>query len=211
MKAYICDGSQQCQLNHKEQDCETQRKFTLQRIVVRNCVSIHIDSKEAECLPTDPLKFKKINPLNHFNQYLFPKAFKLEDCPDGMALCKVGNQECFLQYKRCMFERDIYGSPVHCKSTEHLKFCALHECPDAFKCPDSYCIPVHMVCDNIDDCPNKEDEHGCSNVVDTHGMLRCKSGDIFVHRKHICDDVVHCMDSFADEFHCDHVRLFFLD
>ena len=170
---------------------------------------MHIESNKGDCLPTDPLKFKIINQLNQFNQYLhvFSKASKSEECPNGTVLCKVANQECFLQYKRCLFERDIYGTPVHCTGTEHLRYCALHECPDAFKCPDSYCIPVHMVCDNIDDCPNKEDEQGCSNIVDKRGLLRCTSDDIYVHQKHVCDNVLHCMDSFDDEFYCDQVSL----
>ena len=166
-----------------------------------------IAAEEVACLSTDPLKFKRINRFNHFNQFPFTNTLKSKECPETMTLCRVASQECFLQYTRCLFERDIYGSPVHCKSTEHLKFCALHECPDAFKCPDSYCIPVHMVCDNVDDCPNKEDEQGCSNILDTKGLLRCKSDDIFVHRNHVCDEVVHCMNSLDDEFYCDEVWL----
>ena len=90
------------------------------------------------------------NRITQFNQYS-------SDC-DGDSLvkplCDYGSSECFSADRICTFERDIYGDPVHCSDTEHLRYCASHQCPDAFKCDGSYCIPVHMVCDTILDCPD---------------------------------------------------------
>ena len=86
-------------------------------------------------------------------------------------LCDYGSSECYSPNKICMFERDIYGDPVHCSDTEHLRYCALHECANAFKCHGSYCIPIHMVCDMIVDCPDGEDENNCDILV-TQGMFR---------------------------------------
>ena len=60
------------------------------------------------------------------------------------------------------------GEPLHCNNTEHLRHCAQHQCPAMFKCTGSYCIPLHMVCDDVADCQDKEDEIGCH-------QLECKS------------------------------------
>ena len=86
-------------------------------------------------------------------------------------LCDFGSSECYSPNKICTFERDIYGNPVHCSDTQHLRYCASHECPNAFKCQGSYCIASHMVCDKILDCPDGDDEHDCDNVA-TKGMFR---------------------------------------
>ena len=98
--------------------------------------------------------------ITQFTQYS-------SDC-DGDSLvkplCDYGSSECFSADRICTFERDIYGDPVHCSDTEHLRYCASHQCPDAFKCDGSYCIPVHMVCDTILDCPDGEDEAGCDKL-----------------------------------------------
>ena len=86
-------------------------------------------------------------------------------------LCDYGSSECFSADRICTFERDMYGDPVHCSDTEHLRYCASHQCPDAFKCDGSYCIPVHMVCDKILDCPDGEDEAGCDDLK-VEGLFR---------------------------------------
>ena len=86
-------------------------------------------------------------------------------------LCNYGSSECYSPHKICTFERDIYGNPVHCSDTEHLRYCASHQCPNAFKCHGSYCIPSHMVCDLIVDCPDGEDEYNCDSLI-TQGMFR---------------------------------------
>ena len=72
---------------------------------------------------------------------------------------------CYLDYKRCAFERNIQGNPVHCRTTEHLQYCADHQCPDMFKCKASYCIAIHMVCDGVNDCPENEDERYAPGVM----------------------------------------------
>ena len=51
------------------------------------------------------------------------------------------------------------------------RYCLEHECPDRFKCPGTYCIDIHLVCDGIADCPDDADETGCQHYV-TAGLLR---------------------------------------
>ena len=37
-----------------------------------------------------------------------------------------------------------------------------YACVDGtLKCPGSYCIDIEHICNNVMDCPNGEDEHGC--------------------------------------------------
>ena len=135
---------------------------------------MHIGSHLTEfgCLQFHPFDYKPIcldvynlpllwesSRVTHYNQYS-------SDCDDDSLvkpLCDYGSSECFSADRICTFERDIYGDPVHCSDTEHLRYCASHQCPDAFKCDGSYCIPVHMVCDTILDCPDGDDEAGCEN------------------------------------------------
>ena len=83
-----------------------------------------------------------------------------------------------------MFERTQYADPAHCRSTHHLKYCKHHECPDSYKCQESYCIALHMVCDGVNDCPDSEDELFCDNL-NTRGLLHCRGDDIYVHPRHI--------------------------
>ena len=111
--------------------------------------------------------------VTQFNQYTTECSY---DNASNLltTLCDYGSPECFQPDRICSFERDIYGDPAHCTDTGHLRFCKSHECPDAFKCHGSYCIPVHMVCDMIADCPDDEDEHECDVMV-TKGMLRYHS------------------------------------
>ena len=43
--------------------------------------------------------------------------------------CTSSSDQVYQMSKTCMFERDIYGNPVHCSNTEHLQFCPDHVCP----------------------------------------------------------------------------------
>ena len=73
-----------------------------------------------------------------------------------------------------------------------------------FRCRKSYCIPLFMVCDNISDCQRGQDEALCTagSLVSTaeksfnmEGLLRCRFDNIYIPSFHICDGVVHCLQS----------------
>jgi len=51
----------------------------------------------------------------------------------------------------------------------HLTHCETWTCKNTFKCPGSYCLPVHMVCDGDSDCEHGEDEALCAN--NTQGYI----------------------------------------
>ena len=59
-----------------------------------------------------------------------------------------------------------------------------------------------MVCDGVNDCPDSEDELFCDNL-NTRGLLHCRGDDIYVHPRHVCDEVLHCLMSYDDELICE--------
>ena len=79
-----------------------------------SCVPVHtiIDSTEYTDVVTQ------------FDQYFGPwKCLE-----EGTALCNFHDFECYPVHKRCVFERDIYGDPVHCRLAEHLEQCEEDQC-----------------------------------------------------------------------------------
>ena len=153
--------------NAKEKDANFILTISL-HLTVLGCLQFHPYDQNPICLAVYnvPILWEPKR-VTQFNQYS-------SDC-DGESLlkplCDYGSRECFSADRICTFERDIYGDPVHCSDTEHLRYCASHQCPDAYKCDGSYCIPVHMVCDEILDCPDGEDETGCDDLG-VEGLFR---------------------------------------
>ena len=133
-----------------------------------SCLQFQLYTSNQICLATFHTHILwDLKRVTQFNQYT-------TNCSNDKlltTLCDYGSSECFTPDRICSFERDIHGDPVHCTDTGHLRFCKTHECPDAFKCHQSYCIAVHMVCDGVPDCPDGEDEHGC-DTLKTDGMFR---------------------------------------
>ena len=123
-------------------------------------------------------------------------------CKSGFSYCDHLSNECFANEGKCIFMRDLYGNSKYCSGTQHLKFCLKHECPGRFKCPQSYCIGLHMVCDTIADCPDKDDELNC-HAVHASGLFKCKHENIYVSLTHVCDGLTDCLYSFDDEAACE--------
>ena len=90
--------------------------------------------------------------------------------------CIPGHPCCFSSDKLCVFEKDKDGELLHCRNGEHLLGCDDIVCPNPYiKCNLSYCIPVHAICDGIKDCPDGDDELGCSHGLSCSGMLKCRN------------------------------------
>ena len=125
------------------------------------CSSHYIQNKN-KCKPLYKLYYELLSKINlHIkkNSEILQHTFTNDlHCPSGWALCTIGDTgSCYPNENICVFERNILGAPLHCKNTEHLIDCYDHQCPTQFKCRETFCIPIHMLCDGVSDCPDHED------------------------------------------------------
>ncbi|KAL8617016.1 hypothetical protein ACOMHN_014187 [Nucella lapillus] len=75
-------------------------------------------------------------------------------------------------------------------------------CPRThFRCGDSYCLPMYLRCNGVEDCPGHEDEAGCELHTCPH-FFRCRGSRVCLHPDHVCDGVPHC-PQHDDERLCD--------
>ena len=132
----------------------------------------------------------------------FPLDYSLDDCPDGGIPCAPGlSNKCYQTWDSCLYSIDGYGNLAPCRNGRHLRNCSYAECSGSFKCPDSYCIPLHNVCDGVRHCALGDDERNCS-VFACPGFLRCPVEGICVHENQICDGKMDCRLSGEDELYC---------
>ena len=114
--------------------------------------------------------------------------------------CVPGLSVCFPINKICLYDPDEDGHPKWCKDGVHLGECIGIKCTNSYKCPKSYCIPYHRVCDGNVDCIHGEDEEHCDEYI-CKGLLRCLDTKICVHPTQVCDGVNHCPNA-DDEALC---------
>ena len=124
---------------------------------------------------------------------------------DAFSLCNSFSNESYPNNEVCLLTRDQYGVTEHCSNTEHLRFCVDFRCPNHYKCLESYCIPLHQVCDGIKDCPTGQDEGNCGEFA-CQGYFQCKGTHMCLHLHYLCDGVVDCPFHSDDEQHCDNYR-----
>ena len=118
-----------------------------------------------------------------------------------LAFCNGFSTETFPNLELCLLVRDQYGVTKHCNNTEHLHYCVDFSCPNHYKCPRSYCIPMHLVCNGVKDCPQGEDEEQCSEFV-CRGYMRCKGMSLCLHPNYLCNGAIDCTMYGDDEVLC---------
>ena len=119
------------------------------------------------------------------------------------SFCNGFSNETFPNLELCLLVRDQYGVTKHCNNTEHLHYCVDFSCPNHYKCPRSYCIPMHLVCDGVKDCPQGEDEEQCSEFV-CRGYMRCKGMSLCLHPNYLCNGAIDCTMYGDDELLCNY-------
>ncbi|XP_064641988.1 uncharacterized protein LOC135496555 [Lineus longissimus] len=103
--------------------------------------------------------------------------------------------------QRCIYDKDMFGYSTACRDQSHLQRCEDFQCPnDHMKCPDHYCIPVKMICDDVIDCPSGEDERKCNDYT-CPGMFKCSNSKNCIPQSAVCDGIKTCRDG-DDELSC---------
>ena len=210
----VCDGQINCQ-DGSDEFCV--KKHTIPTFGIKQSATKVVINRENICLG-HLCQFGKCIPLRYVNdlmsdcsslyandEYLFLRLrFNNERfvCRDPQAIpCVAGLPVCFTLKQLCLYDLDQFGITRWCRNGAHLGDCVAINCTNSYKCPGSYCVPFHRVCDGHQDCINGEDEERCDEYICKH-FLRCSGSRICVHPTHVCDGIKHCPNA-DDEILCD--------
>ena len=137
--------------------------------------------------------------LTQENLLLPPSLRKQEHSEPDQSQCELGGQ-CFQRHHICLYDR----INMPCRNARHLPILCrdkLRVCSDSYKCVDAYCIPLHHVCDEVQDCPQGDDEQGCTEPENRVclGLLKCRRTGNCVHPHRFNDGVRDCPVHGDDE------------
>ena len=143
----ICTSTTDCFMDCKSTECSCSFNYIQYS---NRCEAVHWRYDEWLSMSNS-----HINRIEKTQQHRFNRELS---SPSEWALCISGETgSCYPNEKICVFERNIFGTPLYCSNTEHLDQCYDHQCPTQFKC-ETFCIPIYMLCDGVSDCPGEEDE-----------------------------------------------------
>ena len=115
-----------------------------------------------------------------------------------MIACIPGHPKMFYHHLLCQLTWDSTGHLATCRNGGHLSDCIYHSCPHQYKCPYSYCIPVHAICDGRVDCPDGNDETDCYPLVCRH-LLKCKADNRCIQKNDVNNGIITCPSYHDDE------------
>ena len=143
--------------------------------------------------------------------YVHPIAnvsFTYKFCPaQDEVRCNKEYQLCIPRHKVCIYETDIQGNMLYCPKGEHLHHCETFQCPHMYKCPESYCIQYHSVCNGVKDCVDGDDEIGCDTQVICPGLFKCHGESVCVDQRFRCGGKVQCPMFGSDEHQCEDISI----
>ena len=229
-QVFVCDGVKQCLKGEDEENCKIYSvasrncsPFSLSSHQDDYCSSLcpdlFIACVNGQCIPYDALCNNYQDCEDGWDEVDcvhggFPMIKqKYEDKSDKDKDTFIGQQEFVDEFECtdveiysnvgiCMFDLDEWGNWLYCKDGSHLERCHQVGCPNAYKCFESYCIPVRRVCDGLGDCPRGEDEQGCEHYM-CPDLLQCRGNrGVCVPPWEVCDGTVHCKDFGEDEIYC---------
>ena len=163
LSQYVCDNESDCPDNTDEVACKNvcnNQTDCFDNCPINSCsCNIPYIQSDNRCIPS----YRMYPPPPLVEVYTYSQNYT-NRCPQSWSKCTNSLfSSCVPNQKVCVFERNLHGDPLYCNNTEHLEHCAEKKqgCPSMFRCPLSYCIPIHMMCDHVADCPYGEDEHDC--------------------------------------------------
>ena len=198
--ALVCDGVEHCINGTDEQLCVLSPPVKENQIKPFKCKSgIYIPQTQVDDLFEDcpegddePIYQTLLDNEHTLNMFT---------CPERHIPCIKNHPQCFPVSKICVYDKDDGGHLLYCRDGSHLHDCEHVLCAGMFKCPHSYCVPIHRLCNQVNDCPYGEDERNCDNFK-CPGMFLCHSR-LCVHPHNVCDGVKHCPIYGDDELFCD--------
>ena len=125
LNSYVCDGYTDCfDKAADEVACIKPENQLINNYLT--CNPFYISDFGESCFPIYVVTNKLLlNLRTQFTQYNIEHNANMK----YKTTCTPSVSEIYCPSKVCMFERDIYGNPVHCRNTEHLQFCQDHACP----------------------------------------------------------------------------------
>ena len=210
---YLCDGEDDCRGRDDERNCFhicSNHTNCAKGCISPNCIcsQLYIQCTLGGCVHQtfvcDGIVHCPADDRDELMcQYQFiGKTPSSRQLNNAFSLCNSFSRENYPNNEICLLTRDIYGQTKHCSNTEHLRYCVDFRCPNHYKCLGSYCIPLHLVCDGIKDCPTGQDEDHCKEF-DCQGYFQCKGMQLCLHLNYVCDGVIDCLLYNDDELHCD--------
>ncbi len=125
--------------------------------------------------------------------HLIPEAHIQNCVVQNDIPCASGHTRCYHIYQLCLYAVNGNGHLSPCRNGGHIQSCTYFECNLKFKCPNSYCIPWHYVCDGKIDCPKLDDESDvCQATLWCAQMLLCHKARNCVHIGSVCDGHQDC-------------------
>ncbi len=210
----VCDGNTECPHGEDELYCLFYQKGFISRVLITQQIGAPVLST-AESLHGSILggkgKHKSYNNTNVFvtsgpeyerfvlsgrSLNYFDKA-RLCTQPEETTCLKNFYGDCFPRDRYCIFEPLVFGR-LGCRDGAHLRSCYLHSCPNFFKCPNDYCLPIHLICNGVPDCPNGEDEEACEQMS-CPGFLLCSQEQICIHPHDLWTGHIKCVISQDDQ------------
>ncbi len=210
----VCDGNNECPQGEDELYCLFYQTDLVSRVIITQQIGAPVLST-AKTLHNSSLGSKG-KPAAYENTNVFMTSgpeyerFVLSGSSlhyfDEASLCAKPEETtcmknfygyCFPRYRHCIFEPVGIGR-LGCRDGAHLRSCNLHSCPNFFKCPNDYCLPIHLICNGVPDCPSGEDEEACEQIS-CPGFLLCSREQICIHPHDLWTVHIKCVISQDDQ------------
>lgn len=213
----VCDGQAQCLHGEDESQCSSSHQCSGFQCRSGECIPLaRVNNLLVDCASgEDEAEYIWLATDTYF--------FLNSSCPSNMMPCYPGHSKCFPIDKACIYDTEPDYTITPCANGWHLKFCEDMDCPaTTFKCPQSYCVPLHKICDDVIDCPDGEDEEACPLKSCPKGFYKCKGGITCFDGTALCDGQVHCslhgddetlchMKHCPQDFHCSFHQISFVE